>query len=386
VQPRYLTPEEHQIEQSQIDRDALYVISRLRHAGHLAYLVGGGVRDLLMHRQPKDFDIATEARPEQVRKLFRRCLLIGRRFRLAHVRFDDDKVIEVSTFRAGPSETDELIVSDNTWGTPEEDVLRRDFTINGLFYDPMEQVVIDYVGGCEDLKKSLLNTIGVPEVRFKQDPVRMVRALKFQARFGLDIEEKTLHALKECHREILKSAPARVLEELLRMLESGAAAPFVQLLSQHGFLRLLIPELDRYMHSSKANEIGRMLVAVDQMTKESGPLARAALLACLIWPLCAYELRRIHRELGKHPPLHEMDQLLSRLVDRVLTKGFIQLPRRMQSDVEWIIQLQVRLAATPAGRSPRWTGHELFRQALQVLQIRSMVYPNLDSLLKRWRK
>lgn len=384
MQPRYLTPDEHQIEHSQIDRDALYVISKLRHAGHQAYLVGGGVRDLLLHRTPKDFDISTSARPEQVKKLFRRCLLIGRRFRLAHVRFGDDKVIEVATFRAGPSESDELIVSDNVWGTPEEDVLRRDFTINGLFYDPMDQTVIDYVGGCLDLKKGLLRTIGMPDVRFRQDPVRMVRALKFRARFGLDIEEKTLQALVHNHREIVKSAPARVLEELLRMLESGAAAPFFRLLAEHGFLRHLLPELDHFISGPNGAEVDRILAAVDQLVQAGRPISRAALFSCLIWPLCAFELRRHYKETGIQPKIRDVDHLLRDLVERLLAKGFIRAPRRMLTEVEWIVQVQYRMSQPTSGR-PRWTSHPQFEEALQVLQVRAMVFPQLQKILKVWK-
>jgi poly(A) polymerase len=385
VQPRYLTADEHHIEHSQIDRDALYVISKLRHAGHQAYLVGGGVRDLLLHRVPKDFDISTSARPEQIKKLFRRCLLIGRRFRLAHVRFGDNKVIEVSTFRAGPSESDELIVSDNTWGTPEEDVLRRDFTINGLFYDPMEQVVIDYVGGCHDLKKGLLRTIGVPEVRFRQDPVRMVRALKFRARFGLEIEEGTLHALLQNHREILKSAPARILEELLRMLESGAAAPFMRLLHQHHFLRHLLPQLDQFITGPQGVEVDRILSAVDSLVQSKRPLSRSALLACLIWPLCAHELRRHYKETGIHPKMREVDELLHDLVETLIGKGFMVATRRQLTDVEWLVQVQYRMSQPTSGH-PRWMHHPLYPDALQVLQVRSMVFPQLKKLLHQFQE
>jgi poly(A) polymerase len=384
VQPRNLAPDEHQIEHDQIDRDALYVISRLRHAGHQAYLVGGGVRDLLMHRKPKDFDIATAARPEQIKRLFRRCLLIGRRFRLAHVRFGDNKVIEVSTFRAGPSESDQLIVSDNVWGSPEEDVLRRDFTINGLFYDPMEQQVIDYVGGCHDLKKGVLRTIGQPEVRFRQDPVRMVRALKFRARFGLDIEPETLQALTHNHREIVKSAPARVLEELLRMLESGAAAPFFRLMAEHGFLRLLLPELDHFLKGPNAGEVNRILEAVDTLVQAKRDLSRSTLMACLVWPLCAYELRRHYRETGIQPKLRDVDHLLRDLLERLLGKGFVHAPRRLLTDVEWIVQVQYRMSQPTHGQ-PRWITQPLFEDALRVLQVRAMVFPQLQKTLQKWK-
>ena len=220
--PTIYTDADHLIDRSAVDQDALTVIHRLRQAGFSAYLVGGGVRDLLLGQMPKDFDISTSARPEQIKKLFgRQCLLIGRRFLLAHIRFGH-KVLEVATFRAGEM-TEDLILHDNQWGSEEEDVLRRDFTINGLLYDPENHTVIDHVGGWQDIQSKTLRSIGDADVRFKQDPVRMIRCLKFQARFDLYIDEDTKQALIECRKEIVKSSQARILEELFRMLESGAS-------------------------------------------------------------------------------------------------------------------------------------------------------------------
>ena len=185
---------DHDIDAAQIDKDAINIIQRLLDAGFSAYLVGGSVRDLLLKRVPKDYDISTSARPEQVKELFRRqCILIGRRFRLAHIRYGH-KIFEVSTFRAGENESD-LIVQDNLWGTPEEDVMRRDFTINGLFYDPTSHTVIDYVGGWEDIHKKVLRSIGNPMVRFRQDPVRMIRLLRFTSRTGFAVDSETKEAM-----------------------------------------------------------------------------------------------------------------------------------------------------------------------------------------------
>ncbi|MEN9654702.1 MAG: poly(A) polymerase, partial [Chlamydiota bacterium] len=208
MQPKVYTPDQHGITLEHVDPNAAHVIETLRKAGHTAYLVGGGVRDLLLKQTPKDFDISTSAKPEEIRRLFRSAILIGRRFRLAHVRFGSD-IIEVSTFRAGETETSELIVRDNVWGSEEEDVLRRDFTINGLFYDPTTQTVIDYVEGYPDIEKRVLRTIGHPEQRFRQDPVRMIRLIKFMARFDLAIDPPTLEALLSCKEHIVHSSSAR---------------------------------------------------------------------------------------------------------------------------------------------------------------------------------
>ncbi|MFI5344679.1 MAG: hypothetical protein ACHQUC_10735 [Chlamydiales bacterium] len=189
--PKIYFTTEHGIDPALIDRDALYVLEKLRQAGFVAYLVGGSVRDLLIKRRPKDFDISTSARPEQVKVVFQRqCILIGRRFRLAHIRFGH-KIIEVATFRAGENDSD-LITQNNVWGTAEQDVMRRDFTINGLFYDSSNHSIIDYVDGWEDVQKNLLRTIGDPKVRFKQDPVRLIRLLKFQARSNFKIDPEAI--------------------------------------------------------------------------------------------------------------------------------------------------------------------------------------------------
>lgn len=289
--PKIYTEEEHRIKHVDVDRDALEVIFRLKSAGHTAYLVGGGVRDLLLQKQPKDFDISTSARPEQIKELFgKRCLLIGQRFRLAHIRAGH-KVLEVSTFRAGDPSSSTLIVSDNRWGTPEEDVLRRDFTINALFYDPTTHTVLDYVGGYEDIHHKLLRTIGDPTSRFKQDPVRMIRLLKFRARFGFHVDPKSEKALHQCQEEILKSAPARVLEEVFKMLESGHATSFFHLMSKNNFLETLFPCFHHFFCGPAQDIAYTYLSTVDDIHQKTGSaMDRAELLAALVFPILEQEL------------------------------------------------------------------------------------------------
>src|SRR5438093_3299379 len=233
--PRIVPREQHPISRRDIDPDALKVLYRLRQFNHTAYLVGGSVRDLLLARRPKDFDIGTSAHPYQVKKLFRNCWIIGRRFRLAHVKFGM-KVIEVATFRrqvvAGeevvqdgvpapdPStpEGEHLIHHDNTFGTPEEDAFRRDFTINALFYDIATFSIIDYVGGLEDLKAAVVRSIGDPNVRLCEDPVRMIRAIALAARLDFTIEPGLLAAIRTHRGEIAKSSSARLLDEFYKIL------------------------------------------------------------------------------------------------------------------------------------------------------------------------
>ncbi len=246
VAPRILSRPEHNISRKNIDADALKVLYRLKNAGFVAYLVGGGVRDLLLERAPKDFDIGTSAHPQQVRKLFRNCFIVGRRFRLAHVRFGR-KVIEVSTFRraAEPEAGDHLIRRDNTFGTPEEDAFRRDFTVNALFYDIANFSVIDWVSGLEDLTERVIRTIGDPAVRFREDPVRMLRAVALAARLDFTIDPDTAEAIRFLRGEIVRSSPARILEELYKILRQGRSQKTFEMLHEYGLLAYLLPEADR---------------------------------------------------------------------------------------------------------------------------------------------
>ncbi|MCC6998859.1 MAG: polynucleotide adenylyltransferase PcnB [Deltaproteobacteria bacterium] len=231
-----------------IDADAAKVVRRLRNAGHTAYLVGGCVRDLLLGRTPKDFDVATSATPQETKDIFRNCRIIGRRFRLCHI-FFGSKIIETSTFRSnprenGPDEDGELLIRrDNVFGTAEEDARRRDFTMNGLFYDLEADSVIDYVGGIEDLVARLVRTIGEPVTRFREDPVRILRAIKFAARLDFGTEPATYAAMLATRTEISKCAPPRVLEEFYRLFRSGAARRSLELMVETGVLAVLFPEL-----------------------------------------------------------------------------------------------------------------------------------------------
>src|SRR5213592_895881 len=240
VEPRIVPRAEHPISRREIDPDALKVLYRLRQYDHIAYLVGGSVRDLLLGRRPKDFDIGTSAHPYQVKKLFRNCWIIGRRFRLAHVKFGP-KVIEVATFRrqveAGEEvvadgipapdpttpEGAQLIHHDNTFGSPEEDAFRRDFTINALFYDIATFSVIDYVGGLDDLRAGIVRSIGDPEVRMREDPVRMMRAVALAARLDFAIDPPVLDAVRRHRHDIARSSAPRLLEEYYKILRAGAA-------------------------------------------------------------------------------------------------------------------------------------------------------------------
>jgi tRNA nucleotidyltransferase/poly(A) polymerase len=255
LEPRILERAEHPISRRDIDPNVLKVLYRLVGAGHIAYLVGGGVRDLMLARRPKDFDVATSAHPQQVRDLFRNSRLIGRRFRLVHVFFGAQN-IEVATFRRQSEDVvetgDPLIRADNTFGTPEEDAFRRDFTVNALFYDVQTFRVIDYPDGVEDLRARLIRTIGEPELRVREDPVRMMRAVRFAAKLGFEIEPATRAAIERHRADLLKSSVPRLVEETYRTLGQAEAARAIVLMDQLGLLEALLPFLGEHLAADAA--------------------------------------------------------------------------------------------------------------------------------------
>jgi poly(A) polymerase len=305
--PRIIPRDKHSISRGYIDPDALRVLYRLHKAGYKAYLVGGSVRDLMTGRTPKDFDVGTDARPQEVRRLLRNSRIIGRRFRLVHVLFEHGKVVEVSTFRRRPdvepsdangeADADILIRSDNTFGTPEEDAKRRDFTINGLFYDIATFSVLDYVGGVEDLEASLVRTIGDPVIRFREDPVRMLRACEFAARLDFRMTPDVIAAIASTKGEIRKSAAPRVTEELLDPLRRGWGTGTYKIWSEMGILQILLPELENEI-GPRANPASpsrivfwKMLADADARRQKGEFLSDATLLGMVFIPLVLAAIR-----------------------------------------------------------------------------------------------
>lgn len=281
-EPIILPRAEHPISRQQIDEATLKVLYRLHRNGYLAYLVGGGVRDLLLGRQPKDFDVGTDATPQQVRKLFRNSFLVGRRFRLAHIRFGADHVVEVATFRRHPrpeelpdDPAEHLFFVQNLFGTPREDAFRRDFTINALFYDIADFSVIDHVGGLADLAARRLRVIGDPLVRFTEDPVRMLRALEFSARLGFSLDEATREAIYARAPLIAEAAPARMREEILELFRHGVGSP---VLARAQAMGMLEPMLAGYQAD---DDTLRLLERIDQKAAASRAVDEAEVIAAL---------------------------------------------------------------------------------------------------------
>jgi poly(A) polymerase len=321
--------DQHPISRKMIDEEALKVLYRLHRNGFLAYLVGGSVRDLLLGKVPKDFDVATNAHPHEINALFKNSRIIGRRFRLVHVFFRGGKIVELSTFRSR-SEFEETetedgeLVRKESFGTPEEDALRRDITINGLFYNIANFSIIDYVGGMADLNGRVIRTIGDPDERFQQDPVRMIRVIRHAARTGFLIEDKTYEAILRHRDEIQECSPSRLRDEFLRELKESAAKPSLRFMLQTGLLFSLFPDLERALGNrslskEKTQEFFLCLFdLVDQVIKTGRILSESILLALFLTPF----LRAVtppHPFLGKREQSLYLAQTIHWAIHQVLT-------------------------------------------------------------------
>ena len=384
--PVIIPRSDHPISRQQIDADALKVLYRLRQFDHIAYLVGGSVRDLLLGRTPKDFDIGTSAHPYQVKRLFRNCWIIGRRFRLAHVKFGL-KVIEVATFRrqipagteeepaaalpvpAPPGDTvedlDLLIQHDNTFGTPEEDAFRRDFTLNALFYDIETRSIIDYVGGLDDIRAGLIRCIGVPEERFQEDPVRMLRAVALAARLDFRIDEPVLQAIDRYHGELARSAPPRLMEEIYKVLRAGAAENTFRMLVDTGLLAAIAPEVPGRITET----FWQSLAAIDRyrrsFKRNPESLANAILLGSLLLPLGL------------------LDQHHGRTKDLGARFGILPLARRDVEFLRQLLMMQRHLRDTSA--SPRHKRGVMHRTAFPAALMWLELHGNAPELVESWR-
>ena len=389
---------EHILSRRHIDDDALKVITRLQHHDHETYLVGGGVRDLLLERRPKDFDIGTSAHPQQIKALFRNCWIIGRRFRLAHVKFGD-KTIEVATFRKKvPPETDterkareearerarreaeargvrprRFIPRDNTFGTAEEDAFRRDFTVNGLFYDAASRSILDYVDGMRDIRSRTLRSIGDPNERFVEDPVRMLRAVVLAARLDLSIDAAVTKAIRRHRGEIVHASPARLMEELYKIARSGACERIVRDLGSAGLLKFFAPELDK---ARRSDALWRSLAALDRYRRgfDDAPptLRNALLLGSLVTPFAAVERprRRVPRDPSPRRPPE-------------VSLGVLPIARRDLEQLRQILDLQRRLADERL--SPRVRRMLTERSAFEPALTWMTIHGGTPELVERWR-
>ncbi len=371
----------HTISRADISENALKVLYRLKEAGYGAYLVGGCVRDLLLGREPKDFDVSTDAKPEEVRQLFRNCRLIGRRFRLAHVHFGRE-IIEVATFRALQGEDEEggedrliengRIIRDNVYGNIEDDAWRRDFTINALYYNIDGFSVVDYVGGMEDLQAGMLRVIGDAATRYQEDPVRMLRVVRFAAKLGFRIHPDTEAPLFELAPLLNGISPARLYEEVLKLFLGGSGEQTLELLRHYRLFDALFPGTEQCLNEQREGVelqvLKRALRNTDARIAEGKPVTPAFLYAALLWgPLCMRSAQLRAEGLPEMPAL----QQASREVFEDQSRHAI-LPRRFSTQMREIWVLQPRLQRNTGGkRAARLREHPRFRAAYDFLLLRA---------------
>jgi poly(A) polymerase len=378
---------DHCISRRLIPENTLKVLYRLHRSGYRAYVCGGGVRDLLMGRTPKDFDVVTDAHPAAVRRLFRNSRVIGRRFRLVHVIFQDG-VVEVSTFRKEPEsrgEGDLLVTDDNIFGTPEEDARRRDFTVNALFYNIADFSIIDWVGGLEDLADHLIRVIGDPDIRFQEDPVRMMRAVEFAARLDFEIEADTWDAIVRHSDEILKASPARVSEEILELLRRGWSLESFELMTETGLLRPLFPALAGELESGDAEYFWRMLEVLDRTIQSGRSFPDAVYWSVMLLPTLVRTIEAEESVRGGRLRSAEVMGAI-RDVSGPMSQRMM-LPAGTRHQVEQLLDTLWRMQEAPVERRSDWrlVLREDFPQALAVAELYALSSGKGVDEFRAWR-
>lgn len=390
---RIISRDQHCISRRSISPNALRVLYRLRDAGFAAYLVGGAVRDLLLGRNPKDFDVATDATPDQLKQLFRNCRLIGRRFRLAHIVFGQE-IIEVATFRANDDDGSGdrkvhdggLLLRDNVYGSIEDDAIRRDFTTNALYYAISDFSVRDYIGGFEDVQQRVLRLIGDPEQRYREDPVRMLRAIRLSAKLEFAIEEATAEPIARLAGLLAEVAPARLFEETLKLFLSGHAVASFEGLERFGLLDMLLPQVVEALRSNRNGALRRVLIeglrSTDARVEADESVSPAFLFALLLWPAYCRALAVLQ---SQGMSLEEAQQ---RAADRVTLNQMqtIALPRRFSLPMREIWLMQPRFSTRQRKRVFRLLAHPRFRAAYDFMMLRQVVSDEHAADMAFWRE
>ncbi|HEX5047237.1 MAG TPA: polynucleotide adenylyltransferase PcnB [Gammaproteobacteria bacterium] len=368
---------DHNISRANISPNALKVLYRLRSAGFEAFLVGGGVRDLLLDRHPKDFDVVTNADPDQIQDLFRNCRLIGRRFRLAHVRFGRD-VIEVATFRAAGAEADDderahsdsgRILRDNVYGTIDEDVWRRDFTVNALYYNIADFSVWDYVGGMADVRARTLRLIGNPETRYREDPVRILRAIRFAAKLDFQLSPEAAAPIASLGRLLKDVPPARLFDELLKLFHGGHAVRSFDLLLEYDVFRYLFADTNALLETGQRAKLVEFirtgLAATDARIRADKPVTPMFLYAVFLW----FPIRALADRLQQEgwSESHAVVEASNRIVAGQQTS----FPRRFSSPMKELLAMQWRFEQRQGARAARLLQHKRFRAAYDFLLLRA---------------
>lgn len=385
----------HSISRKNISENALKVLYRLNKAGYEAFLVGGSVRDLLLGARPKDFDVATSATPEQVRKLFRNCRLVGRRFRLAHIMFGPE-IIEVATFRASHDDqsdkdaahqsNDGMLLRDNVYGTLEDDALRRDFTVNSLYYSTSDFSVRDYANGLQDLEDGIIRLIGDPETRYREDPVRMLRAIRFSAKLGMTIAPETAAPMKQLAPLLKEIPPARLFEETLKLLQSGHGYQSYKLLCDYNLFQQLFPIISNHFTPNHDSNMERILTQVlkntDYRLKNNMRVNPAYLFAVMLW----YPLIEHAQKLSHEGGLSYYDSFLLATNDILDEQcNSLAIPKRITTVIRDIWLLQLRLGRREGKKAFRLMEHNKFRAGFDLLELRAEIEKGeLMNLAKWW--
>ncbi|MEX2327109.1 MAG: polynucleotide adenylyltransferase PcnB, partial [Pseudomonadales bacterium] len=377
-----------QLSRDRISPGALKVVNRLTEHGYQAYLVGGCVRDALLGKLPKDFDVSTDAHPEEVRELFRNSRVIGRRFRIVHVGFGPE-IVEVATFRAPHSEAQTevnfsdggMILSDNIYGTFHEDVLRRDFTMNALYYQPETDELLDEVGGLDDIKHQRIRLIGDPDNRFREDPVRMLRAIRFKAKLGFDIDPTVEGAMRRLGYLLQDIPPARLFEEVLKLFMNGHGEASFNELVEYDLLGWLFPDTRRLLHGTRVSElIGLALRSTDERVAQDKPVTPAFVYAALLWSpfIEAYEAM-LSDGMSNISAVHEA---ASSIIGK--QQLFTSIPRRFSGPMRDIWSLQFRLPARYGKKPEAMLRHKRFRAAYDFVILREQSGEDLEGLGQWW--
>lgn len=373
------------------------MLYRLHKSGYEAYLVGGGVRDLLLGKKPKDFDVTTNATPEEVKKLFRNCRLVGRRFRLAHILFGRE-IIEVATFRGQHPEDDDnkahlqseqgMLLRDNVYGTLDEDALRRDFTINALYYNIADFSLVDFAGGLTDIEQQRLQLIGDPDTRYHEDPVRMLRAVRFAAKLGFKLSEPTREPIPRLAHLLRDIPAARLFEECLKLFLAGEGKNTFLQLRDYGLLYALFPQLKPLLSNADHNQslefICSCLDSTDKRVRNEQRVTPAFIFAAILWPILEVRIQEVLTELSL-PPQDAFALAVNQVLDAQCKS--VAIPRRFTTAIREIWELQSRLARRQGKRAKRTFEHPRFRAAYDFLELRAQCGddPKLKELANWWQ-
>ena len=383
----------HQINFRNIDNNAIKIVKDLQRASYESYLVGGCVRDLLLNKRPKDFDVTTGAHPEQAHKVFSRSRLIGRRFKLLHVRFGRE-LIEVATFRASHDQVSSdtqakqadsgMILRDNVYGTIDQDAMRRDFTINALYYDVNTRSIYDFTNGYQDIADRQIKMIGEPNERYREDPVRMLRAIRFAAKLDFEIEQRTAEPIKSLAPMLYDIAPARLFDEVLKLLQSGHGLESLKLQREYQLLETILPQTSQALNDNLENAeqlIFNALQNTDRRIKQRKSVSPGFLFATLLWPSVQAQLKATLAN-KRMPPLTALHEASSKVIGDQVKRTSI--PKRFSTNIREIWELQLRLTHKPEAKAEQFLEHPRFRAAYDLLVLREKSGEDLNGISQWW--